>query len=216
MVPCTPRAITEAVRSFCRGVAAGSQPVYLDARPVPGAAPDDCFAVVARRVALRGGERVLGWQIWEHPGLMIEAEFHAVWRDPSGRLADITPKPEGISSILFLPDPSRSYEGRQVNNIREPLWDTPEVREFIAAADARFEFMDRDERSYQHGKIVLRGRDRDEWMGLLRRSQFASVDVMQAVTDRQDEAPPASAPRKHQHADARSRNAKKRARRAQR
>jgi hypothetical protein len=213
MVPRTPRAITEAVRSFCRRVVAGSQPVYLDTRPVPGAALDDCFAVVKRRVALGGGERVLGWQIWEHPGLMIEAEFHAVWRDPSGRLRDITPKPNGISSILFLPDPSRGYEERQVNNIREPLWDTPEVRELIAAADARFEFMDRDERAYQHGKIVLRGGDRDEWMAILRRSQFASVDAMQAVTGRENETP---TPKKRQQADARSRNAKKRARRAQR
>jgi hypothetical protein len=50
-------------------------------------------------------------------------------------------------------------------------------------------------------------------MGLLRRSQLASVDVMQAMTTRQNETPPAKT---RQHADARSRNAKKRARRAQR
>lgn len=76
---------------------------------------------------------------------------------------DITPKPGGISQILFLHDPNRRYEQRQVNNIREPLLDALEVRELIAAADAQFEFMDRGERGREHGTITLRGRDRVEW-----------------------------------------------------
>jgi len=213
MIPRAPLAITTSVRSFCKRVTAGSQPLYLDTCPVPGAAIDNCFAVVERQVALRGGERVLGWQIWELPGVMIEAEFHAVWRDPSGTLRDITPKPDGISKILFLPDPGRTYEKRQVNNIRQPLSNTFEVREFIAAADAQFEFMDRGERAHQHGQIALRGRERDEWLALRQRAEAASINVLQALAEQGPESSPVSGV---QQTDTKGRNAKKRARRSQR
>jgi hypothetical protein len=209
MVPRAPRAITDAVRSFCKKVVAGSKPIYLDTRPVPGARIDDCFAVVERQVAHLGGERVLGWQIWQHAEIMIEAEFHAVWRDPSGTLRDITPKLGGISKILFLHDPGRRYEQRQVNNIRQALLDTPEVRELIAAANAQFEFMDRGERAFEHGTLTLRGRDRDEWLALRQRSEAASYHVVQAMEER-EAGPPVSRVRP---LDAKARNEKKRARR---
>lgn len=212
MVPRAPRAITNAVRTFCKKVVAGSKPIYLDTRPVPGARIDDCFAVVERQVAQKGGERVLGWQIWQHAQIMIEAEFHAVWRDPSGVLRDITPKPGGISRILFLQDASRRYEQRQVNNIREALLDTHEVRELIAAANAQFEFMDRGERALEHGIIALRGRDRDEWLALQQRAEAASYHVMQAMSEREADAPVSRV----RPLDAKARNERKRSRRAQR
>lgn len=145
---------------------------------------------------------------------MIEAEFHAVWRDPAGVLRDIAPKPDGISRILFLRDPSRRYESRQVNNIREALWDSLEVHELIAAANARFEFMDRGERAHQHGKIALRGRERDEWLALQDRWETATVNLQEAIAA--GHRPPAAATRQPAQLDLIDRNAKKRARRAQR
>jgi hypothetical protein len=86
---------------------------------------------------------------------MVEAEFHAVWRDPNGALHDLTPKALPIHRILFLPDPVRVYEGRQVNNIRRAISSAGAVKDFIEAADAMFEFMNRGERANQHGQLRI-------------------------------------------------------------
>ena len=76
------------------------------------------------KVEKNGGGFQYGWQIWEWPDVMIEAEFHAVWNSPQGILIDITPKQIDTHKILFLPDANRTYEGKQVNNFRQPLRQT--------------------------------------------------------------------------------------------
>jgi len=93
---------------------------------------------VRRRIEREGGEEVLGWKIWEWYGVMIEAEFHMVWRSPGGVLRDITPNQLPFEQILFLPDPSLTYLGRQVNNIRCPLNADPRVVDFIRDANEFF------------------------------------------------------------------------------
>jgi hypothetical protein len=124
-------------------------PRHLDFAPVIGAQPRDCFPVVQRQIDQHGGSICYGWQIWEWPDVFIEAEFHAVWRDTDGKLHDITPKDLPFEQILFLEDPIRRYEGKQVNNIRRAISSRPEVQEFIDASDADFEFMNRGERANQ-------------------------------------------------------------------
>lgn len=151
----TPAAITDRIRAFCKRVSPNAEPEYLTVEAESRAAIKDCFPVVDGYVEKHGGERVLGWQIWEWPGVFVEAEFHAVWKAPGGELRDLTPKPFGINRILFVPDPSRTYQGRQVNNIREALSNDSATREFIAALDAEFEFMNRGARAEQHGEIEL-------------------------------------------------------------
>lgn len=72
---------------------------------------------------------------------MIEAEFHANWISPGGEEMDITPKPNGISRILFLPDSARTYDYRRdhyrIDNIRRPLADDPLVTEYIKACEGK-------------------------------------------------------------------------------
>ncbi|MDQ3819520.1 MAG: zinc chelation protein SecC, partial [Acidobacteriota bacterium] len=117
----TPRKITDDVQEFCREVAEGGEPVYLEVVPSHQDIPLDCFINVEKRVSEYGGSVQHGWRIWEWPHTMIEAEFHAVWLAPDDMLVDVTPAPKGVTRVLFLPDSSRVYEGRQVNNIRKPL-----------------------------------------------------------------------------------------------
>ena len=72
--------------------------------------PDDfglygwCSDGVLEKMKHDGGIIVFGWTIWEWPGAMLTAEFHSIWRSPSGDLFDITPKPQGESEIVFVPD----------------------------------------------------------------------------------------------------------------
>lgn len=151
----TPRTVTPEIIALCEEITGGCEPQYLDISSMPGAVPLDCFLNVERQVRRNGGRVCYGWLIWEMPWAFIEAEFHAVWRDPHGALVDITPRPTGITRVLFLPDPVRGYFGQQVNNVRRALTSDPAIYEFLRAADDRFVLMNRGTRVQQSGPILL-------------------------------------------------------------
>jgi hypothetical protein len=155
----TPRRITPEVQEFCREVAADSEPVYLDVNPSEQDIELDCFVNAEKRVAEAGGSIQYGWRIWLWPHTMIEAEFHAVWRTTDDVLIDITLAPKGVTRILFLPDSSREYDGRQVNNIRKALYQRPLVEEFIRLWDEHYEILNKGERAYIHGAIGFTGKE---------------------------------------------------------
>jgi hypothetical protein len=147
-------------------IAGRSDPAYVDVTPIPGAPSDECFSLVPARVSESGGRLVVGWSIWEWPSLFVEAEFHAVWEAADGSLQDITPKKTPTQRILFLPDPSRSYEGRQMNNVRRAISSDPAVIEFLRASDAEYELMNRGERVHQHGELALAGDEAQEYQSI--------------------------------------------------
>ena len=155
----TPRRITTEVQEFCREVVADMKLVYLDVRPSEQDIELDCFVNVEKRVIEAGGSIQYGWRIWLWPNTMIEAEFHAVWHTPDDTLIDITPAPKGAVRILFLPDSSREYDGRQVNNIRKALYQRPLVEEFIQLWDEHYEILNKGERAYIHGAIKFAGEE---------------------------------------------------------
>jgi hypothetical protein len=165
------------VLRLCEEIAPGSQAVFLDVESSPNAIPLDCYQNVAQVVAAKGGSVQYGWQIWmAMPGVMIEAEFHAVWIDDRGNLHDVTPKP-GIHRILFLPDPNRRYEGRQINNVRMALRADPMIKEFIEAADEHFAYMNRGELADFHGYIAT---DDPKLRGIMLRQ----ARLLQAIVER--------------------------------
>lgn len=84
---------------------------------------------------------------------MVEAEFHAVWLSPESSFVDVTPAI--VPRILFLPDPARTYEGQQVNNIRVALADNPLIHEFIEINNKIFDEENRGELANVHGEISL-------------------------------------------------------------
>jgi len=149
-----PKLIKPYVISFCRGVVADPKSVYVPLRPLDGVAANSCFEIVPDYVAKHGGERVIGWSIWEWPRVFIEAEFHAVWRQPNGTLLDITPKVFPMPRILFLPDPVRTYKGRQVNNIRKPLDRDPAIKRFCELYTLIYRELNKGELAYYHGPMV--------------------------------------------------------------
>jgi hypothetical protein len=155
-----------------------AKPRFVDLSPVPGGDPGECFASVTGHVQREGGAICHGWRIWELPRVFIEAEFHAVWRDPAERLVDITPIPWHHEFILFLPDPAKVYEGRQVNNVRRPLTDIPAIYDFFRASDDGFELMNRGDRAGKHGTITLRGAAKDEWLSIETRKVEALKEVL--------------------------------------
>ncbi|MFT3768455.1 MAG: hypothetical protein QM820_23650 [Minicystis sp.] len=174
----TPREITSEIAAFCGKIVAGGLPEFLTINSVHGAKALDCFPVVEEHVRRNGGSSCLGWRIWEWPGVLLEAEFHAVWRDAAGQLHDISPPPTaGAKRVLFLADPNATYHGRQVASIRQALSDDPNVALLIDAWDREFEFMNRGDRANQHGEIVIEGDERDE----LQEIQRQKLDAMMAL-----------------------------------
>jgi hypothetical protein len=149
MRPVTPDRHSAVFHALCAELVPGMEPVWLDVVPVVHAVPLECFDTVRRQVEAYGGESVFGWQVWEWPGLFLEAEFHAVWRTPDGQLRDITPKPAPVAMIAFLEDPSRRFDRRRVPNLRRATTSDPRVLDFLAACDQEWAIMNRGERASQ-------------------------------------------------------------------
>jgi hypothetical protein len=100
------------VKDLCFMVVPNSTAVYLNVELSDDSVLNECYENVAKMIKKKGGSIQYGWQIWETlSGVMIEAEFHAVWVDDEGVFHDITPKSLPVDKILFLPDHARRYEG---------------------------------------------------------------------------------------------------------
>lgn len=150
----TPARIGPSVRALIESVTPGGDARYLQVRPEPGATVNGCFSNVRAKAARDGGRRLCGWQLWEWPGVLVEAEFHAVWLSPHGEMVEITPKPHGEGTILFAPDERRAYRGEVVDNVRIALHDDQLVRHFIRVSRAIVQVMTRS------GQPIGRGRAR--------------------------------------------------------
>lgn len=154
----TPRAASiemDYVLKLCAEVDAASAPKYVPCKPAIGAPPSECFPLVAGKVAEAGGQFVLGWAIWELPGILVEAELHAVWQTPEGQLIDISPRPINFAAITFLPDSKGlSYE-RQVDNVRHPLSADPKVLRLIELYSEQFALLNEGDLADKFGAITL-------------------------------------------------------------
>lgn len=155
--PLTPCIDSPAVKALLNLMEATTPPEYVISRPNQSEIENECFPMVDEYIAKNQGEKVLGWAIWELPGLFIEAEFHAVWKSPEGELIDLNPRPLKTEKILFLPDPNLTYDGYQKNNFRLALTNNPTISKFLELHDKLFDFMNRGDRKGQYGEINLSG-----------------------------------------------------------
>ena len=175
--PVTPAEMRGPLTVLCKGIVPGATPLYIDVRPLNGAPPDNCFPLVERQVVTYGGDLVLGWTLWELPTIFVEAEFHAVWRSPAGEFVDIAPKKSPTSRILFLKDPSRRYEGHQVNNVRRVISNDPVIVEYLTTLDAQFELLNRGERAHHHGEIRLNGSEAAEFDAIQKKQALLRLQL---------------------------------------
>jgi len=152
---------SEDLAKFCGQLAAGGAPVTLPRLAPPEARPTDCFETVVQKVAEQGGAPCYGWTLWEWPGLFLEAEFYAVWRDPAGALHDITPRPGDSRTVLFLADPLRIFDGRRVKAVRQALVSDPAVLGFLRACDDEFALINRGARAFMRN-VSLQGAELGE------------------------------------------------------
>jgi hypothetical protein len=144
------------MRALCERLVPGEIPEFVHIDVPPWAEANECIDNVGRMVEEYRGEAVNGWRLWEPlPDLMIEAEFHVVWRSSDGSLLDVSPHFPGFTQSVFLPDPSLNYEGQQIPNERVPLVDDTLIQAFIEALEAEYEAMNRGELADYHGPVKL-------------------------------------------------------------
>jgi hypothetical protein len=135
----TPPSITNEVREFAASLG-GDEPAYVPVTRDDHGLYGWCSDGVEAKVAACGGSIAYGWTIWEWPGALLTAEFHAVWRDQAGVLFDITPKPAAEDKIVFVYDSSYpqnfDFDNRPGNR-RTRLYKVADPAPAIAAAKTR-------------------------------------------------------------------------------
>ncbi len=145
----TPEEIDSDVTNIVQLLGIKKAPIYIDVTPEPYSKAIECFPNVDVKISRDGGAHCYGWQIWKTE-ILIEAEFHAIWKSPSGDLRDITPKQIPISRILFLPDSEAIYSGCQIDNVRINITNNRLVDDFIELSNAIFRFENKDERAFNY------------------------------------------------------------------
>ncbi|MCX4027951.1 hypothetical protein H0A36_19610 [Endozoicomonas sp. SM1973] len=140
------------VIQFCSGLS-DALPVKIPLRPLKDADQRDCFNILSEHVAEHGGSQLFGWSIWEWPSVMIEAEFHSVWKNDAGEIIDLTPKPKYFEYTIFVHDSSKVYQGRQVNNIRKPIAKGLTTKKYIETADEIYAEMNKGDLANYHGEL---------------------------------------------------------------
>ena len=153
--PRVPDKVNSPIKRLINRIAPGEQPQYVPVLIESDAEINECFANIERKIKRDGGGIQYGWVIWYLPGILMEAEFHAVWISPEGDLIDISPRPLHFKEIMFLTDSSITYMGRQIGNIRIPLSKTPEVKEYIRLHEEFFKITNEGELADKHGPINL-------------------------------------------------------------
>lgn len=146
----TPSGITSEVRRLCKHMGFSTEPVFIQVNARADAISGECFDTTAKQVIEHGGSSVFGWLIWEWPGILIEAEFHAVWQKPDGTLLDVTKKDDGESVVLFIPDPGRKHEGVRVDNVRLPIGKDQKIKQLISLKKQIYSIMPK-----QNGPVVM-------------------------------------------------------------
>ncbi len=129
------------VLAFCKRLSPNHQPFYVPVRPEEGFEPLMCFPNVTEKVKRAGGSIVYGWEISQRPKIHLEAQFHSVWKSPSGEFVDVTPQLMPQSPILFLIDDHRVYNGEIVRDQRFALGDPKLVSRYWELYDRQMSIL---------------------------------------------------------------------------
>jgi len=155
-----------------------TEPFYLDILPDDGAEFGACFINVLNKVAKENGEIIYGWQFAEY-SYMIEAQFHAIWKSPSGNYIDIT-KHRGTyeNKSLFVIDVKRKFDGTKTDNVRLNTTDNELVDDMIELESARFRFLNNLENQlYFNAEETVVSNDIESTIDLLEEMYFNDYTI---------------------------------------
>lgn len=130
----TPLSITDEVVAACRKLIDEPQLEYIPIKPLPNMTAQNCFENVQQVINDHGGNAVYGWDVYIHPRLMIELEFHCVWQDNDGKLHDVSPRSQNTPASLFLHDKTMGKSDIPTANRMYPITSDPLLIRFVKAS----------------------------------------------------------------------------------
>ena len=153
------------IRMFFRAISAlgiTEKPFFVDVVSDVDALNGECFVNVLKKVNSSKGEMILGWQFAEY-SYMIEAELHAVWKAPDGRIIDITPSANpNATQILFVIDSGRKFSGERTDNFRFNTTSNELVDDIIEIEKRKFILENRNDVDTT-GHVMFNKEDRVKW-----------------------------------------------------
>jgi hypothetical protein len=141
MILTTPNFVTVAIEEFCRSIAPNVTPMFISVCPDKEGRVNECYQNVDNYVLKNGGQRLLGWCIWEWSGVLLEAEAHAIWKSPNGCYIDITPHEDKEQKILFLHDQNLFFDGNRIPSKRKELTNEICVKKYIEVCNRIDQFL---------------------------------------------------------------------------
>ncbi len=134
---------------------------------------------IREKIRTHGGSIRFGWRLREWPGVLLTAEFHAVWVDPEGTLIDITPAVIGDEPSLFVPDPNYpetfDFDQRPATRYRV-LHTGPDLSEPTARRIAQ---MKATQRAYEERRASKTGKTLEDWI----RGKFPTDPLLHPIAE---------------------------------
>src|SRR5260370_30201491 len=129
-----PNVDSKSVKKLRESLGTDREAVRLRVMTEPGDRNRDCYMNVQRRIDRNSGRMQLGWTVWQHGDLFIEAEPHAVYDPIDGQAwIDCTPHTGSPGEILFIPnDETYDFDTKELaDNVRVALRDDPRLRKAV-------------------------------------------------------------------------------------
>lgn len=137
-----------------------AHPVFVDVRPPQYSHPNKCTFNVKEAIHREGGEIIYGWSIAVWPKVMMDCIGHAV-HDIDGHWKCVTPEKDDNTKILFLPDPSMTFDfddpQARMPHRYIPLNPDPLIARLIELENRDIEIRSRYTRT--SGELVIVGTD---------------------------------------------------------
>jgi hypothetical protein len=185
-----PNSINQEILRGCNVLAPGQTPVFVDRHPVEGAKVNKCTLNVRDFLKDNPGEMLMGWEINVWDGVLLDCIGHAVIRY-EGSLRCITPSKYGDNKLLFLRDPTLSFDfedamARMPSKLI-PISQKKEVHRLIAID--RTEHAIKIKYPVSSGQIMIQGNDALVLQELAREKQRLTLQIMLVTSDNSTKCP---------------------------
>jgi hypothetical protein len=105
-----PQKVTPEIAQACEYLSINKPPVFVPIVPDPNARANKCIFNVRAAAEEGRGAVVLGWKIFEWPGVLVQFVGHAVLRVVGDSLLCLTPDTHRDTRVLFAEDPRIRFD----------------------------------------------------------------------------------------------------------